>query len=43
VLGEAGRLGSLAVGRAADVVLLDDELRVRAVWAAGASAGPPGR
>ncbi|AZZ51596.1 N-acetylglucosamine-6-phosphate deacetylase [Rathayibacter festucae] len=43
VLGEAGRLGSLAVGRAADVVLLDDALRVRAVWAAGASAVPPAR
>ncbi|ROQ64322.1 N-acetylglucosamine-6-phosphate deacetylase [Rathayibacter sp. PhB152] len=35
VLGAEGALGALAVGRAADVVLLDDALQVRAVWAAG--------
>lgn len=35
MLGAGDRLGSLAVGRAADVVLLDDALQVRAVWAAG--------
>jgi N-acetylglucosamine-6-phosphate deacetylase len=35
VLGAEGALGTLAVGRAADVVLLDDALQVRAVWAAG--------
>ena len=35
VLGAEDRFGSLAVGRAADVVLLDDALEVRAVWAAG--------
>ncbi|NQX14294.1 N-acetylglucosamine-6-phosphate deacetylase [Rathayibacter sp. VKM Ac-2857] len=35
VLGAEQRFGALAVGRAADVVLLDDALQVRAVWAAG--------
>ncbi|QHC58945.1 amidohydrolase family protein [Rathayibacter sp. VKM Ac-2760] len=35
VLGEEDGLGALAVGRAADVVVLDDALRVQRVWAAG--------
>jgi N-acetylglucosamine-6-phosphate deacetylase len=34
-IGRSGDLGSLAPGFAADAVLLDAELRVRAVWAAG--------
>lgn len=35
VLGLDGRLGRLAPGFAADLVVLDEEWRVRAVWAAG--------
>ena len=34
-LGRSGDLGSLAAGFAADAVLLDNDLRVQAVWAAG--------
>jgi N-acetylglucosamine-6-phosphate deacetylase len=36
VLGSEARLGAIAVGRQADLVVLDDELRVAAVMAAGA-------
>ncbi len=34
-IGRSGDLGSLAPGFAADAVLLDADLRVQAVWAAG--------
>jgi N-acetylglucosamine-6-phosphate deacetylase len=36
VLGSEARLGAIAAGRQADLVVLDDELRVAAVMAAGA-------
>jgi N-acetylglucosamine-6-phosphate deacetylase len=41
-IGRAGDLGSLAVGFAADAVLLDADFRVQAVWAAGRELLRPG-
>ncbi|MBH0053405.1 MULTISPECIES: N-acetylglucosamine-6-phosphate deacetylase [unclassified Salinibacterium] len=42
-IGREGDLGSLAPGFAADAVLLDADLRVRAVWAAGRELPQPSR
>ena len=39
VIGRDGEIGSLAVGKRADMVLLDAELNVRAVWVDGAPVG----
>jgi N-acetylglucosamine-6-phosphate deacetylase len=43
VLGLADRFGSLAAGRVADVVALDDDLRVRAVMRGGEWSTPPSK
>ena len=40
VLGLQDRLGRIAPGRSADLVVLDDDLRVTAVMAAGVWCGP---
>jgi N-acetylglucosamine-6-phosphate deacetylase len=43
VLGLEDRLGSIAAGRRADLVVLDDDLAVHSVMAAGEWLAPEGR